>query len=93
MGGPGSGSWYRFNKKATVEECHRVDVRYSTQFEYSTRPVSCTVPYTFFLGLLAPYLARGAVLLPVVRMSLKDFLCASTVVILSSGSYIMNRVS
>jgi hypothetical protein len=28
MGGVGSGSWYRFNKKTTVEECHSLDVRY-----------------------------------------------------------------
>ena len=28
MGGVGSGSWCRFNKKATTEECHGVDVRY-----------------------------------------------------------------
>ena len=27
MGGVGSGSWYRFNKKATTEECHSLDVR------------------------------------------------------------------
>ena len=28
MGGIGSGSWYRFDKKSTTEECHSVDVRY-----------------------------------------------------------------
>jgi hypothetical protein len=27
MGGIGSGSWYRFNKKSTVEECRSLDVR------------------------------------------------------------------
>ncbi len=27
MGGVGSGSWYRFSKKITVEECRRLDVR------------------------------------------------------------------
>jgi hypothetical protein len=27
MGGAGSGSWYRFNKKTTVEECRSLDVR------------------------------------------------------------------
>jgi hypothetical protein len=28
VGGVGSGNWYRFNKKPTTDECHRVDVRY-----------------------------------------------------------------
>jgi hypothetical protein len=28
VGGVGSGSWYRFNKKATTDECHSLDVRY-----------------------------------------------------------------
>jgi hypothetical protein len=28
VGGVGSGSWYRFNKKGTTQECHSVDVRY-----------------------------------------------------------------
>jgi hypothetical protein len=28
MGGVGSGSWYRFNKKTTVEECRSLDIRY-----------------------------------------------------------------
>jgi hypothetical protein len=28
MGGIGSGSWYRFNKKTTTDECHSLDVRY-----------------------------------------------------------------
>jgi hypothetical protein len=28
MGGVGSGSWYRWDKKTTTDECHRVDVRY-----------------------------------------------------------------
>jgi len=28
MGGPGSGSWYRWNKKTTCEEVKRVDVRH-----------------------------------------------------------------
>jgi hypothetical protein len=28
VGGVGSGSWYRFDKKATTEECHGVDFRY-----------------------------------------------------------------
>jgi uncharacterized protein YndB with AHSA1/START domain len=28
MGGAGSGNWYRFDKKATTDECHSVDVRY-----------------------------------------------------------------
>jgi hypothetical protein len=28
MGGVGSGSWYRFDKKTTTGECHRLDVRY-----------------------------------------------------------------
>src|SRR3712207_3661781 len=28
MGGEGSGNWYRFDKKATTDECHSVDVRY-----------------------------------------------------------------
>ena len=28
MGGVGSGSWYRFDKKTIAEECHSVDVRY-----------------------------------------------------------------
>jgi hypothetical protein len=28
LGGPGSGSWYRFDKKTTAEECHSMDVRY-----------------------------------------------------------------
>jgi hypothetical protein len=28
VGGVGSGNWYRFNKKSTVEECHSLDVRY-----------------------------------------------------------------
>jgi hypothetical protein len=28
MGGMGSGSWYRFDKKTTTGECHSVDVRY-----------------------------------------------------------------
>ena len=28
VGGVGSGSWYRFNKKTTVQECHSLDVRY-----------------------------------------------------------------
>ena len=27
MGGVGSGSWYRFDKKTTTEECHSLDVR------------------------------------------------------------------
>jgi hypothetical protein len=27
LGGPGSGSWYRFGKKTTVEGCHSLDVR------------------------------------------------------------------
>src|SRR3712207_5864105 len=27
MGGVGSSSWYRFNKKTTVEECRSLDVR------------------------------------------------------------------
>ena len=27
MGGVGSGTWYRFNKKTTVEECRSLDVR------------------------------------------------------------------
>lgn len=26
MGGPGSGNWYRFNKKDTVEECREIDI-------------------------------------------------------------------
>ena len=28
MGGVGSGSWYRFSKKTTTDECHSMDVRY-----------------------------------------------------------------
>jgi hypothetical protein len=28
LGGVGSGSWYRFDKKTTTGECHSVDVRY-----------------------------------------------------------------
>src|SRR5215204_1936764 len=28
MGGEGSGNWYRFNKKTTIDECQRIDVRY-----------------------------------------------------------------
>ncbi len=28
MGGIGSGSWYRWNKQTTVDECKRVDIRY-----------------------------------------------------------------
>jgi hypothetical protein len=28
LGGVGSGSWYRFDKKITANECHSVDVRY-----------------------------------------------------------------
>ncbi len=28
MGGTGSGSWYRFDKKATTGETHGLDVRY-----------------------------------------------------------------
>jgi len=28
MGGPGSGDWYRWDKKTTCEEVHRVDIRY-----------------------------------------------------------------
>jgi hypothetical protein len=28
MGGVGSGNWYRFDKKATTDDCHSVDVRY-----------------------------------------------------------------
>jgi hypothetical protein len=28
MGGVGSGSWYRFDKKTTAEECHIMDVHY-----------------------------------------------------------------
>ena len=28
MGGVGSGSWYRWDKKTTTEEVHRVDIRY-----------------------------------------------------------------
>jgi len=28
MGGSNSGSWYRWNKKMTVEECRRLDIRY-----------------------------------------------------------------
>jgi hypothetical protein len=28
VGGAGSGNWYRSDKKATVDECHGVDVRY-----------------------------------------------------------------
>jgi hypothetical protein len=28
MGGVGSGTWYRFNKKTTTSECHSMDVRY-----------------------------------------------------------------
>ena len=27
MGGPGSGSWYRFDKKDAVEDCRSIDVR------------------------------------------------------------------
>jgi hypothetical protein len=27
VGGVGSGSWYRFNKKTTTDECHSLDVR------------------------------------------------------------------
>jgi hypothetical protein len=28
MGGVGSGSWYRFNKKTTTDKCQSIDVRY-----------------------------------------------------------------
>jgi hypothetical protein len=28
VGGEGSGSWYRFNKKSTTNECQSIDVRY-----------------------------------------------------------------
>lgn len=28
MGGEGSGTWHRFNKKTTVEECRSLDVGY-----------------------------------------------------------------
>jgi hypothetical protein len=28
VGGAGSGSWYRFDKKSTTNECHSLDVRY-----------------------------------------------------------------
>jgi hypothetical protein len=28
VGGVGSGSWYRFNKKTTTDECQGIDVRY-----------------------------------------------------------------
>jgi len=28
MGGLGSGSWYRWDSKYTVEQCHRLDIRY-----------------------------------------------------------------
>jgi len=31
MGGPGSGSWYRWDKRTTTEEVHRVDIRYMRQ--------------------------------------------------------------
>lgn len=27
MGGPGSGSWYRWDKRRTVEDCRRLDIR------------------------------------------------------------------
>jgi hypothetical protein len=28
VGGIGSGSWYRFDKKTTTDECQSIDVRY-----------------------------------------------------------------
>jgi hypothetical protein len=28
VGGAGSGSWYRFDKKTTTDECQSIDVRY-----------------------------------------------------------------
>ncbi len=28
MGGVGSGSWYRFDKKTTIDECQSIDIRY-----------------------------------------------------------------
>jgi len=28
LGGVGSGNWHRFDKKATTDECHSVDIRY-----------------------------------------------------------------
>jgi hypothetical protein len=33
MGGIGSGSWYRWDKKTTTEEVHRVDIRYMRKRE------------------------------------------------------------
>ncbi|MCP4284866.1 MAG: hypothetical protein GY792_10505 [Gammaproteobacteria bacterium] len=40
MGGPGSGSWYRWNKKTTAEEVHRVDIRYMRKQGLLRRPGS-----------------------------------------------------
>ena len=31
MGGPGSGSWYRWDKRTTAEEVNRIDIRYMRQ--------------------------------------------------------------
>ena len=28
MGGPGSGTWYRWDKKTTIDDVRRVDIRY-----------------------------------------------------------------
>ena len=38
MGGEGSGNWYRFNKKTTVEECRSLDVRRLHREEGLLRP-------------------------------------------------------
>jgi hypothetical protein len=38
MGGEGSGGWYRFNKKTTVEECRSLDVRRLHREEGLLRP-------------------------------------------------------
>ncbi|WXG55377.1 MAG: hypothetical protein ROD09_11150 [Candidatus Sedimenticola sp. (ex Thyasira tokunagai)] len=36
MGGLGSGNWYRWDKKTTAEEVHRVDIRYLKKQGYLT---------------------------------------------------------
>ena len=46
MGGPGSGSWYRWSKKALTMEQHRIDIRWMKRQGYMQPGVSGSLSWT-----------------------------------------------
>jgi len=46
LGGIGSGTWCRWGKRLTLEECHRIDVRYMKKHNFLCEGASGTLSWT-----------------------------------------------